>query len=75
MAASLKWIPSPILCFEVNASADDVTYSITRHSVSGRTIRAHFASVDGVTLGRFAEGSAGLKAAKRACQAHVTGPG
>ncbi len=72
MAESLKWIPSPILCFEVNAAAEDVTYSITRHTSSGRTIGAHFASVGGVTLGRFAAGAAGLKAAKRACQAHVT---
>lgn len=72
MAESLTWIPSPILCFEVNASAADVTYSITRHTLSGRTMDAYFASVGGVTLGRFAEGPAGLKAAKRACQAHVT---
>ena len=72
MAESLTWIPSAILCFEVNASAEDVTYSITRHTSSGRTIGSHFASVGGITLGRFAEGPAGLKAAKRACQAHVT---
>jgi hypothetical protein len=72
MAESLTWIPSAILCFEVNASAQDLTYSITRHTLSGRTIRAHVASVGGVTLGRFAEGAAGLKAAKRACQAHVS---
>lgn len=71
MADSLKWFPSPILCFEINASAEDVTYSITRHTLSGRTMGAHFASVGGTALGRFAEGSVGLKAAKRACQAHV----
>ena len=72
MAESLTWTPSPILCFEVNASAEDVTYSITRHTLTGRTMGAHFAYVGGVTLGRFAEGAAGLKAAKHACQAHVT---
>lgn len=72
MDASLKWIPSPILCFEINASSEDVTYSITRHTMSGRTQGAHFASVGDVSLGRFAEGSDGMNAAKLACQAHAT---
>lgn len=75
MAESLQWIPSPIFCFEVNASAENVTYSITRHTLSGRTLGAHVATVGGLPLGRFAEGAAGLQAAKVACQAHVTKAG
>ena len=75
MAMSLKWIPSPILCFEVNASAEDITYSITRHTLAGRTQGAYLASAGEVDLGRFAEGDAGMKAAKHACQAHAASRG
>jgi hypothetical protein len=75
MVTSLTWIPSPILCFEVNASAEDITYSITRHTLAGRTQGAHLASAGELALGRFAEGPAGMKAAKLACQAHAASRG
>ena len=71
MAATLTWAPSPILCFEVNATTGGVTYAITRHTWSGRSQGAHFAFVGATLLGRFGEGLQGLHAAKRACQDHA----
>lgn len=71
MAATLTWAPSPILCFEVNATTGGVTYAITRHTWSGRSQGAHFAFVGTTFLGQFGEGLRGLEAAKRACQEHA----
>ena len=71
MAATLKWIPSPILCFEINATSGGVTYAVTRHTWSGLSQGAHFAFVDSTFLGNFGEGRQGLEAAKRRCQEHA----
>lgn len=71
MDALLQWIPSPVLCFEVNATVGGATYTVTRHAPSGLSQGAHLAYVGDVCLGQFEEGAQGLQAAKRACQSHA----
>jgi hypothetical protein len=67
----LTWTKSPILCFELNAKFEEVTYSVTRHTVDGRTQRSYLAFVDHLRLGRFVDGGPGLLAAQGVCEAHA----
>lgn len=71
MDTTLQWVPSPVLCFEINATTGGVTYAITRHTWSGLSQGAHFAFVGSTFLGNFGEGLQGLEAAKRMCQEHA----
>ena len=70
MDAKLHWAPSPLLYFEINATAAGITYTITRHTLAG-TQSKHHAFAGQVELGAFAEGTEGMQAAKRACEAYA----
>ena len=71
MATKLKWHPSSVLCFEVNAMTRGVTYTVTRHTPAGLTQGFYFAYVEDASLGHFEGSQDGLEAAKMACQEHA----
>ena len=71
MTAILKWHPSSVLSFEVNATTSGVTYTITRHTPAGYSQGFYFAYAEDASLGQFEATPDGLEAAKRTCQAHA----
>ena len=71
MATTLKWRPSSVLSFEVNAVARGVTYTVTHHTPAGLAEGFYFAYVEDASLGQFDESPHGLAAAMRECQEHV----
>jgi len=63
MATPLKWRPSSVLSFEVNA--------ITHHTPAGLAEGFYFAYVEDASLGQFDESPHGLAAAMGECQKHA----
>ena len=71
MATPLKWRPSSVLSFEVNAMARGVTYTVTHHTPAGLAEGFYFAYVEDASLGQFDESPHGLAAAMGECQKHA----
>jgi len=69
--ATLIWVPSSILAFELHAREGEVVYTVTRHTAFGFTQNKYVAYAVETKLGAFDSNESGLSAAKLSCQAHA----